>query len=140
MSENWKEHFQGLSHIERLGLMRNPELSKQYLVALMEAPSGELNISRIEHAEILRAAAMNPALIGSSRRFGGESGGSLMGIPNSPFEQYGNMWELSVSKWMDQQIVPYFFLKFIQTTPDIKCATYNKLLAKGGDGGLCGRY
>ena len=60
MSENWKEHFQGLSHIERLGLMRNPELSKQYLVALMEAPSGELNISRIEHAEILRAAAMNP--------------------------------------------------------------------------------
>jgi hypothetical protein len=129
MPENWKERFRGLSYLERLGLMRNPELSKHFVVAVMETPTEELNISRVEHAEVLVAAAMNPALIRSSR-LSGRKWWVVDSYPNSPFEEFGKMWELSVSHWMDQHRVPYFFLKFIQTTPKMKSAIYQALLAK----------
>jgi hypothetical protein len=112
ISENWKEHFRRLAQLERLAMMQNPELSKYYIVALMETPSEGLNVSRVEHAEVLVAAAMNPAIIESSRRHGRRDW-VVNGDWNRPFEEFGKMWQLSVSKWMDQPRVPYFFLKFI---------------------------
>jgi hypothetical protein len=130
ISENWKERFRGMTNLERLGLMRNPELSTHFVVALMETPSEELNISRVEHAEVLVTAAMNPKLINSSRLSGRQSW-VVNDWPNEPIEEYAQMWELGVNKWMDQSRVPYFFLKFIQTTPKMKVAIYQTLLANG---------
>jgi hypothetical protein len=129
ISEGWKEQFQSMSQIERLGLMRNPELSMRYVVALLETPSKELNLSRKEHAEVLSAAAVNPGLVGGSRRTGRKAwlGG---GEGNSPFEEYGKMWELCLEKWLDEKIVPYLFIKYIQTTPKVKLVAYTRLLEK----------
>jgi hypothetical protein len=127
IAENWKEHFRGLSNLERCGIVRNPELSNLYVVALMETPSVDLNISRVEHSEVLVAAAMNPKLINNSRLCGRESS-VLNDFPMEPFEEFGKMWELSVGKWVDQPRVPYFFLKFIQTTPGTKSAMYQVLI------------
>ena len=101
VSEGWKEQFQSMSQLERLGLMRNPELSTRYVVALLETPSEELNLSRKEHAEVLRAAATNSDLIWGSRRTGRKSwvGG---GEGNPPFKEYGEMWRLCLEKWIDE--------------------------------------
>ena len=86
--------------------MRNPDLSKQYVVALLETPSAELNVSRKEHADVLCAAATSAKLIEDSRRMGRDfwAGG---GEGNPPFEQYVQMWNLSLEKWQDEQRVAY---------------------------------
>src|ERR1700691_3288531 len=98
---------------------------------MMETTTEELNIRRFEHSNILVAAAMNPKLIGSSR-FSGRQSSATYDWPNPPTKEYGQMWELSVNKWMDRgTVVPYYFLKFIQTTAATKVAVYEILLAKG---------
>jgi hypothetical protein len=132
IAENWKERFRAMSPLERLGLMRNPDLSMHYVVALLDTASEELHISRDEHAEILRAAAVNPDLVGSSRRTG-RNYWTVEGHANSPFEEYGRMWELCLEKWLSDRAVPYFFIKYIQTTPKVKLSTYNRLLERGDD-------
>lgn len=136
VSEGWKEQLQSMSQMERLGLMRNPELSKQFVVALLETPSGELNMTRKEHAEVLCAAAVNPDLIGSSR-FHGRKGWVGGGEGNSPFEEFGRMWIACLDKWTDEFGVLYWFFKYIQTTPEIKLAVYSRLLEGVGDQEEC---
>ena len=69
----------------------------------------------------LTKAALNPELIGTSRLHG-RKGSAVNGYGYEPFEEFGRMGELSVSKWMDRKSIPYFFLKFIQTKPQIKTA------------------
>jgi hypothetical protein len=129
IAEDWKERFQEMSQIERLGLMRNPELSMNYVVALLETASEDLNVTREEHVAVLWAAAVNPSLVNGSRRTGRETwtGGDMA---NPPFKEYGRMWELCLDRWLDQQLVPYLFFKYIQTTPEVKLAAYNRLLEK----------
>lgn len=130
LSENWKEQFRSLSHLERLGIMRNPDISRRYVLALMGTPPEELAVSRVEHAEVLRAAAMNPTLVGESRRDGRKAQRGYTDVD----KEYGKMWELSLTKWMDDEVgrsVPYAFLRFIQTTPETKRRFYKVLLAEG---------
>jgi len=100
-----------------------------YVVALLDTPSHELNISRKEHGDVLTAAATNPDLVGGSRTTGRKPW-SVQGDANSPFEEYGKMWELCLDKWIDEPRVPYFFIKYIQTTPQIKLSAYTSLLKK----------
>lgn len=129
IAEAWKKHFQELTQLERLGLMRNPRLSMKYVVALMETPSEELNISQKEHIEVLTAAGQNPRLINSSRHTGRRVW-AVEGDANSPFEEYGQMWKLALDKWIDKPPVPFVFIKYIQTTPEVKREAYNRLLEK----------
>lgn len=129
LSEGWKEHIRGISQLERLGLMRNPELGMQYVVALLETPSNELGIARKEHAEVLCAAAVNPNLIRDSR-FCGRKGWIGGGEGNPPFKEFGTMWTLCLEKWMDEYLVPFLFFTYVQTTPEIKLAVYTRLLEK----------
>jgi hypothetical protein len=129
IAETWKEHFEGLTQLERLGLMRNPQLSMKYVVALMETPSEELKINQKEHIELLTAAGQNPKLINGSRHTG-RGVWAVEGDANSPFEEYGQMWRLALDKWIDKPPVPFVFIKYIQTTPEVKLETYNRLLEK----------
>ena len=125
ISERWKEHFHSLTQLERLGLMRNPELSMQYVVALLDTASGGLQISQQEHIAVLTAAAQNPTLIGRSRNTVRREWGEW----DPPFEEYGQMWKLALDKWLNSE-VPYVFIKYIQTTPEVKLEIYNRLLEK----------
>ena len=132
IQKGWKEQLQVISQLERLGIMRNPELSESFVVCLMEASSEELNMTREQHGELLRAAATNPDLIYGSRTTGRKSwvGG---GEGNSVFEEYGRMWELCIEQWLDQPTVPFYFFRYIQTTPEVKLATYKRLLKQNFD-------
>ena len=94
-----------MSPLERMGMMCNPELSERYIVALLDAQSAELGIAPEEHLELLRAAALNPAVIISSRR----TGRKFWGDANSPSEYFGTMWDLSLEKWIDHPGVAYMF-------------------------------
>jgi len=129
IAETWKEHFQSLTQLERLGLMQNPDLSMKYVVALMEASSEELKITQREHIDVLAAAGQNPRLINGSRRTGRDVW-VVDGDPNSPFEEYGQMWKVAIDKWLDKPPVPFVFIKFIQTTPRVKLETYNRRFGK----------
>jgi len=40
------------------------------------------------------------------------------------------MWKLAVDKWIDKPPVPFVFIRYIQTTPEVKLQTYNRLLGK----------
>jgi hypothetical protein len=128
VSENWKEHFRGLSQIERLALMANGGLSMRYVLALLNTETEELGVTRQEHARCLYAACTNPRLIFSSRIHGRETW-AVEGDANPPFEELVQTWEINTEKWMDVGYVPFAFQKFIQTTPKVKLAVYQKLLA-----------
>lgn len=130
LSERWREEFHSMTALERLALMLNPELPGSYAVALLDAPSEDLGISREEHRRILITAAVNPNLVGGSRRTGRQSwvGGCGDAFPAS--KEYGKMWELSMERWLEDPGVAYSFIKYIQTTPEIKLATYKRLLEK----------
>jgi hypothetical protein len=130
--KGWQEALRQMSYLERLGLMRNPKLSKYLVLALLEASTDELGISRKEHAAIVCSAALNPDLIGGSR-FQGRDFWVVMGDPNSPFEEYGRMWDLCLDKWMGDSRVAYTFLTYIQTTPKKKLEVYTRLADADGD-------
>ena len=133
IDKDWRQRLQSMSQLERLGLMRNPELSERYVVALLETPSEELNMSRSEHADLLRAAAVNPLLVEGSRRTGRQSWVGAFGDPFLACEEYGSMWKACLEKWIDEPRVSYFFIKYIQTTPEVKLAAYTRLLEKQED-------
>ncbi|HKV98995.1 MAG TPA: hypothetical protein VJN96_04185 [Vicinamibacterales bacterium] len=126
VAEDWKEHFKGLAQLERLAMMRNPKLSMHYVVALLETSTDELGLSRTEHAAVLSAAASNPDIVWSSRAHGRDFW-LAQGDANSPFEEYGRMWKLSIDKWRDVPRVVHAFLKYVQTTPEVKIETYSDL-------------
>jgi hypothetical protein len=84
-------------------------------------------MTRKDHAKVLFAAATNQRIVWSSRHHGrvgwisGDEG-------NPPFEEFGEMWKVSLDKWMDMPSVPYVFIRYVQTTPQVKLATYERLL------------
>jgi hypothetical protein len=124
--------MQRMSQLERLGLMRNPKLSMRYVIALLETPSEELNMTRKEHVDVLIAAAVNPELIGRSRRFGRKAW-VVDDFPADPFKEFGKMWQLCLEKWIDDRPV-WFFISYIQTTPEVKLAAYTGLLGNTDKG------
>jgi len=131
LSESWKTEFRTMSQPERLGMMRNPALSYRFVVALLETPSSELEMSTGDHVDILVAAAVNPNLIGASRRTGRKN---WKGFDwDEPIEEYGIMWDLCLDRWAEEHRVPYYFFKYVQTTPAKKLATYQKLNEKNDD-------
>ena len=97
-------------------------------------PTAELNITREEHANILIAAAVNQDLIGSSRWHGREAFKGFDWSP--PFEEFGQMWETCLTKWMDQPRVAFFFFEYIQTVPEKKLAVYRALLERSDHAAL----
>lgn len=129
LSDDWKARFRSMGPLERLGLMRNPDLPASYVLALLEAPSEELGISRDEHVRILMTAAVNPDLVGKNRWTGRGSWVGEFGDGFPACEEYGRMWELSLKRWLNEPVV-YQFISYIQTTPDVKLAAYNRLLEK----------
>jgi hypothetical protein len=124
---DWKPKFRELSQLERLAMMHNIGLPYAFVVGLLQADTSELGITREEHARLLFSAAQNPHLIVSSRHHGREVW-AFEGDANSPFEEFGQMWEACVDKWMDQQHVVFSFLKYTQTTPQVKFKVYGKLI------------
>jgi hypothetical protein len=127
VAEDWKSRLSAMSQLERLALMRNATLSHRYIVALLDAPTDDLGMSRSEHGEMLFAAAMNSRLVWSSRHHGRDFW-VVEGDANPPFAEYGQMWEIALDKWLDMPCVPYAFLNYIQTTPAVKMQVYQKLL------------
>jgi hypothetical protein len=128
--KNWEDPFRQMSRMERLALMRNPHLSKHYVLALLDTSTERLGISRQEHAAIVCAGALNPDIIGESR-FHGRDFWVVEGDPNPPFKEYGMMWDLCVDKWMQDRAVAYTFLTYIQTTPQKKLEVYKRLQGEG---------
>jgi hypothetical protein len=128
ISEKWELQFRAFSSLDRLALMRNPDLSFKYVVALLNADTAELGITREEHANVVRAGAFNPRIVWSSRHHGRDFWVGFDGGGEAPFREFGQMWETSINRWLDIPSVPYAFLKFIQTTPRVKLAVYQQLL------------
>lgn len=132
VSDNWKDELRKMSQLERLGLMRNPELSERYIVKLLETSSEELGITVTEHVAVLRAAVLNPDVIGSSRRTGRKFW-MVMGDVNPPFEYFGTMWDLALDRWREHLFVAYLIFRYVQTTPEKKTNTYHRLLNTDDD-------
>jgi hypothetical protein len=128
VADDWKEHFRGLPQLDRLGLMRNPGLSKKYVVGLLETPTEDLGLTRQQHVAVLRAAASNANLIWSSRAHGRDYW-MASGDVNTPFDEFGQMWNLSLNKWRDD--LAGIFLAYVQTTPKVKMKAYTDLLSEG---------
>jgi hypothetical protein len=114
--------------LDRLALMRNADLSSDFIVVMMKADTGALGMSLTEHAELLRAALQNPRPIQLSRRFGRDYY-LTFGDGNPPAEEYAEMWNLAVDRWLETGI-PYWVFKYIQTTPKTKLAIYQRLAQK----------
>jgi hypothetical protein len=127
IAEGWKEQLKGMTQLERLALMRNPELSFRYIIKLLESETEDLGMTRKDHADMIYTGAVNQRIVWSSRHHGRDYW-VVFGDVNSPFEEFGQMWQLSLDKWMDLPFVPYAFLRFVQTTPKVKLATYQRLM------------
>jgi hypothetical protein len=127
LNQQWIDAFKARSQLERLALMHNIGLSSHFIVALINVDTAELAIPREEHARLLFTAAQNPHIVTYSRHYGREAW-AYEDDANPPSEEYGEMWEASVARWMDQTHVVYSFLKYTQATPDVKLKVYQKLL------------
>lgn len=123
--EKWEQLLPTLSTLDRLAMMRNPDISSQFIVALMNAKLDALSIPKSEHIELLSAALLNPRPIQLSRRFGRDFY-LTFGDGNPPDEVYAEMWNVAVERWLETPI-PYRVFRFIQTTPKVKLVTYQRL-------------
>ncbi len=123
--QGWEKLVAAMSKLDRLALMRNADISSRFIVALMKAESDVLSIPKSEHIELLSAALLNPRPIQLSRRFGRDFY-LTFGDGNPPDEVYAEMWNVAVERWLETPI-PYRVFNFIQTTPKVKLATYQRL-------------
>jgi hypothetical protein len=114
-----------MSQLERLALMRAPNTGGALLASLMESESDGIGMTRYEHVEVLCAAVLNPALIQNSRIYGRHYF-VRFGDPNKPREEYAKLWNLTADHWLNTP-VSYLVFKFIQTTPEVKLAMYQRL-------------
>jgi len=130
--KNWEQLIPTLSTLDRLALMRNSKISSDFIVALMKAETDLLCISRREHSELLSAALLNPRPIQLSRRFGRDFY-LIFGNGHPPDERYTEMWTLAAERWLGTPI-PYRVFGFIQTTPKVKLAIYQRLTGKEHSG------
>lgn len=116
----------GLSQLERLSLMRNPDLNAAFVLALMKERPSETVISDSEYVEAVGVAVLNPNLIERSRRQG-RGWYSVWGDPSSPMEEFAEIWELAATTWLTSNPVPYRVFSFIQTQAAIKLDIYRRL-------------
>jgi hypothetical protein len=123
--QRWEELVAGMSTLDRLALVRNPDISSRFIVSLMKAESDALSIPQSEHIELLSAALLNPRPIQLSRRFGRDFY-LTFGDGNPPDDVYEEIWNVAVERWLETPI-PYRVFNFIQTTPKVKLATYQRL-------------
>jgi hypothetical protein len=126
--KDWPTRFRTMTQLERLGLMRNPELSSRFILDLLQTPTEELNITREEHATVVRASALNPGIINGSRLHARDYW-MVEGDVNPPAEEYGKLWDACIDKWTDEFGVPYSFFSHVQTTPKKKLEIYTRLLS-----------
>lgn len=123
--QGWEGLVAGMSTLDRLALMRNADISSRFIVALMKIESDALSIPKSEHVELVSAALLNPRPIQLSRRFGRDFY-LTFGDGNPPDEVYAEIWNVAFERWLETPI-PYRVFKFIQTTPKVKLATYQRL-------------
>jgi hypothetical protein len=126
VAENWKQRFLALSQLERLALMRVPDLSASLALAIMKVSPSELGTLEAEYVEAMSVAVLNPNLVERSRRQG-RDWYSVFGDASSPMDEFGEMWELAATTWLKSNPVPYCVFSFIQTKASIKLAIYQRL-------------
>lgn len=103
-SEHWKQDFQVASPLERLALVRNPDVNYQLIKAVFDPEDTELGIDHTERKKLILASLTNPSVqeIGSSE-----------------------LWELA-SKWpRDSEIQPLVF-RHAFANEDIRRETYKQ--------------
>jgi hypothetical protein len=92
----------------------------------MKMSPSQLGTLESEYVEAMSVAALNPNLIERSRRQG-RGWYSVFGDANSPMDEFGEMWELAATTWLERNPVPYCVFSFIQTKASIKLAIYQRL-------------
>jgi hypothetical protein len=128
-TQNWKHGLAALSQIERLAMVKSPDLNVDLILAIMKKSPSELNMEESEYTEIVSVAVLNPNLIERSRRQG-RSWYLTCGDGNPPMEEFAEMWELAATTWLKKNPVPYRIFSFIQTKASVKLDIYRRLGGK----------
>lgn len=126
VASGWQEKLSRLSQLERLALMRNPDLGASFVVAMMKTSPAELNIAEDDYTKMIAAAVLNSNVIERSRRQG-RGWHLVFDDGNPPMEEFAEMWELAATTWLEKNPVPYTIFSFIQTKASVKLDIYRRL-------------
>lgn len=103
-THNWKSYFQESTHLERLALVRNPNVAHELIERIFDPEDTELGIGINERSELVRAYLTNA----DSVRWSYPRDGYL-----DIFGHFSKLWEL-ISKWPDVSTSPqgsvYYYL------------------------------
>jgi hypothetical protein len=124
----WRQWFTDATPLERLALIRNPEVSTDLIERVFDSTDAELGISLEEREKLAIAALTNAPLF---QRMEQEAGLRPRPFPHDGYGWYlahkflRNLWD-NASAWPDVTWIRYLTYRHIPADDDVKAAWYEK--------------
>lgn len=123
---HWKEYFQEATPLERLALVRNPEVSRELIERIFDPEDQELEINLEERKELALAFLTNKEALASSK-----ADAALVGHPYPPdgWAWYSankflrTLWELA-SKWPKESKIQLVVYRCVPAEDTTKAEIY----------------
>ena len=113
---HWKSAFHESTHLERLALVRNPNVASELMERIFDPDDTELGIGMNERSELVRAYMTNEASVRRSHERDGDIGFGLL--------HFSKLWEL-ISKWPEVPRPPqYAVYRYLWADDGTKAKVY----------------
>lgn len=132
IGEDWIECFREATHLERLALVRNPEVDDELMRKVFDCEDRELGISLEERGALVRAFLTNQQALSRSKSIdvrhafdqvmGAETLGALDWVMTSG--HFSQLWTL-ISKWPERTgNLQYAVYRYVNAPDDTKAEVY----------------
>ena len=117
---DWKTYFDEATHLERLALVRNPQIYDPLIEQIFDLDVQELGISMEEREQLGLAYLTNTEALSKKRRDLKSYDGFTWHTANKHFTQ---LWKLA-SKWPPKSRIPYAVYRYVWADDETKAGIY----------------
>jgi hypothetical protein len=118
--------FRECAPLERLAMMRNKELSLEFVKRILDPQDTTLCIEKEERAVLAKACLMNPKVVQNGRKSREMFPAGADGWGNYTMQKDSEtVWKLA-AKWLAESGVPFIAFKYVQTEDQVKAKIYKE--------------
>ena len=118
---DWKEFFSKLTHLERLAAVRNPNLDKEIIEAILDPDDRHLTLSTAQREELGRAIFTNSKFIADTNMETEDFRDGYIWYLND--KHRSTLWKLA-AKWPPDSAIPWLIYRFIGAEDETRAQAF----------------